>query len=323
MNLRGLRYFAAVAQARSFTKAAARLNVAQPAVSRQIQNLEADLGVDLLKRTRNGVELTGAGDFFLQRVMPLLVELDQAKDLLSHQSEAQVKDVAIGLTTGEGLAVAPMLIRRWAEMFPAAKLKIVEGLAPLIYSGLQNGSIDIGVAPEPLSFAGIWTRPLFEEPLVLIGPMNPVPPMPDIGSIDLTDIQALLRLPLIAPSSPNPLRGNIEALSQAYEVEANVAVELDSMAIIKDLVRRGVGCALTTYAHLANEIEHDMVRVLPVEAPGFWRNVSLFGLLRKDGSTPNDIAIDFIEGLIIDTVEAGLWPGARVLKKCGERSGTP
>ena len=313
MNLRGLRYFAAVAHGRSFTEAASRLSVAQPAVSRQIQKLENELGVELLKRNRNGVELTGAGDFFLKRVLPLLVELDQAKELLTRQSQAQVEDVVIGLTTGEGLAIAPTLIHRWAEMFPAAKLKIVEGLAPLIYSGLKDGSIDIGVAPEPLAFEGIWTRPLFEEPLVLIASHNPTPPVAKLESIDLRDIASILRLPLIAPSQPNPLRGNIEALARRYEVEANIAIELDSMAIIKDLVRRGTGYALTTYAHLANEIEHDTLRVIPIESPDFWRNSCLFGLRPKDASTPSDIAIDFLQDLIIDTVKTGLWPGARVL----------
>lgn len=313
MNLRGLRYFAAVAQAQSFTVAASKLSVAQPAVSRQVQNLETDLGVDLLKRTRNGVKLTGAGDFFLTRILPLLVELDQAKELLSRQSKAEVQDVVIGLTTGEGLAVASMLIKRWAEMFPAAKLKIVEGLAPLIYSGLQDGSIDIGVAPEPLTFDNIWTRPLFEEPLVLIAPKISVPSLPDIDAIDHDDLAALLSLPLISPSHPNPLREKIDILSRQFNVEVNVAVELDSMSIIKDLVRRGTGYALTTYAHLGNEIEHNIVRVIPIESPHFWRNVCLFGLLQKDDSSPDSIAIDFIQGLIVDTVKAGLWPGARIL----------
>lgn len=314
MNLRGLRYFAAVAQEQSFTLAAERLRVAQPAVSRQIQNLEAELGVELFKRSRNGAQLTGAGDFFLGRTLPLLVELDRAKDLLSQQSKANVEDVVIGLTTGEGLAVAPMLIRRWAEMFPAAKLKIVEGLAPLIYSGLQDGSINIGVAPEPLAFEGIWTRPLFEEPLVLIGAKQTVPSIPDLDQIDASDPRAILRLPLIAPSSPNPLRLQIEAIAARHGVEANICVELDSMSIIKDLVRRGTGCALTTYAHISDEIEHDMLKALQIERPEFWRNVSLFGQSAKNGSGPSEIAVDFINDLIIETVKAGLWPGARILE---------
>ena len=125
----------------------------------------------------------------------------------------------------------------------------------------------------------------------------------------------LLKLPLIVPSYPNPLRGNIEVLAKKYNITLNICVELDSMSIIKDLVRRGSGYALTTYAHLTNEIDHNILKIMPIESPDFWRNVCLFGLLQDDGVQPSSIAINFIEKLILDTVEADLWPGARPIKK--------
>lgn len=310
MNLRGLKYFVAVAQSRSFTRAAAKLRIAQPAVSRQIQNLELELGVALLVRTRAGVELTGAGDFLLKRIFPLLIELDQAKALLTRQADANVDDIVVGLTAGEGLAVAPTLIEKWGRKFPAAKLKIVEGLAPLIYSGLKDGSIDVGVAPEPLVFEGVWTKPLFEEPIIMIAPKEPNKAIGSVDDVDLSNIIEVLQLPHILPSSPNPLRGSIEAIAKGYGVTLNVVVELDSMSIIKDLVRRGTGFAFTTYAHLTNEIEHDLVRVIQMPGPEFKRNASLFGLSASENLHKNSSAVLFIEELILDAVKAGLWPGA-------------
>jgi LysR family nitrogen assimilation transcriptional regulator len=310
MNLRGLKYFVAVAQSRSFTRAAAKLRIAQPAVSRQIQNLELELGVALLVRTRAGVELTGAGDFLLKRIFPLLIELDQAKALLTRQADANVDDIVVGLTAGEGLAVAPTLIEKWGRKFPAAKLKIVEGLAPLIYSGLKDGSIDVGVAPEPLVFEGVWTKPLFEEPIIMIAPKEPNKAIGSVDDVDLSNIIEVLQLPHILPSSPNPLRGSIEAIAKGYGVTLNVVVELDSMSIIKDLVRRGTGFAFTTYAHLTNEIEHDLVRVIQMPGPEFKRNASLFGLSASENLHKNSSAVLFIEKLILDAVKAGLWPGA-------------
>lgn len=310
MNLRGLKYFVAVAQSRSFTRAAAKLRIAQPAVSRQIQNLELELGVALLVRTRAGVELTGAGDFLLKRIFPLLIELDQAKALLTRQADANVDDIVVGLTAGEGLAVAPTLIEKWGRKFPAAKLKIVEGLAPLIYSGLKDGSIDVGVAPEPLVFEGVWTKPLFEEPIIMIAPKEPNRAIGSVDDVDLSNIIEVLQLPHILPSSPNPLRGSIEAIAKGYGVTLNVVVELDSMSIIKDLVRRGTGFAFTTYAHLTNEIEHDLVRVIQMPGPEFKRNASLFGLSASENLHKNSSAVLFIEKLILDAVKAGLWPGA-------------
>lgn len=313
MNLRSLEYFISVAQLGSFSRAAEQLRIAQPAISRQIQGLEYELGVELLRRTRKGAELTGAGHFFLQRIIPVLEELKQAKDVLAAQSRARVEDIVIGLTTGEGLTVASTLIRRWKETFPAANLRIVEGLAPLINSGLRDGSFDLGVSPEPLEFDGIWTLPMFKEPLVLIASRDPGHALPPVPDGPITDMGFLLRLPLISPSAPNPLRGNIKALAVAHGVEANISLELDSMSIIKDLVRRGIGYALTTYAHIANEIEHQMLRVIPVDSPDCWRNVSLFGLENADAPKPGSATVTFVKDLVQESVAAGHWPGARSL----------
>jgi DNA-binding transcriptional LysR family regulator len=216
----------------------------------------------------------------------------------------------VGLTAGEGLAVAPTLIEKWGRKFPAAKLKIVEGLAPLIYSGLKDGSIDIGVAPEPLAFEGVWTKPLFEEPIIMIAPKEPNKAIGSVDDVDLSNMIEVLQLPHILPSSPNPLRGSIEAIAKGYGVTLNVVVELDSMSIIKDLVRRGTGFAFTTYAHLTNEIEHDLVRVIQMPGPEFKRNASLFGLSASENLHKNSSAVLFIEKLILDAVKAGLWPGA-------------
>lgn len=311
MNLRGLRYFVEVAQSGSFTKAAENLRIAQPAVSRQVQNLEAELGVSLLTRTHSGISLTGAGDFFLKRVLPLLLQLDQASALLRQQARADVDDIVVGLTAGEGLAVAPTLIEGWRRKFPAAKLKIIEGLAPLIYAGLKDGSVHIGVAPEPLNFEGVWTKPLFEEPIVLISPKSPNDVSRSLEDVDLTDMSRVLGLPLILPSTPNPLRGSIEMIACRHGVPLNVAVELDSMSIIKDLVRRGSGFAFTTYAHLVNEIEQDLVQVIEIPGTEFRRNASLFGLKGPEHLSADDNAVQFIETLILEVVEAGHWPGAR------------
>lgn len=205
------------------------------------------------------------------------------------------------------------IIGRWKETYPAAKLRIVEGLAPLIISGLREGSINLGVAPEPLDFEGIWTLPLFKEPLVLIASKDAGHALPPIPEGPVSDIAFLLQLPLISPSTHNPLRGNIEALATLCKVKANISVELDSMSIIKDLVRRGIGYALTTRAHIVNEIEHDMLRVIPVESADCWRNVSLFGLANSDSPRPGSETVLFLQGRIGESVRAGQWPGAKAL----------
>lgn len=313
MNLRSLRYFAAIVQAKSITKAAEKLHIAQPAVSRQIQNLEEEIGVKLLKRSRSGIELTGAGEFMLQRVLPLLAELDQAKELFSKQAIAEVQDLVIGITAGEGVTIAPALIAGWSKQFPAAKIRIFEALAPTIYANLKERAVNIGVVPEPLGFPDVWSRPLFEESIVLIAPNDDTDSGMPYQSFDNVDVQAALSLPLILPSHPNPLRIRIEGIAERYRIDLNITYELDSMSIIKDLVRRGNAYAFTTYAYLTNEIEHDLLRVIDMPGDIFKRNISLVGLTQSEQFTAGSRAVSFIEDLIVSTVREGQWPGAKLL----------
>ncbi|OED50684.1 LysR family transcriptional regulator [Leisingera sp. S232] len=313
MNLRSLRYFSAIVQAKSITKAAIRLRIAQPAVSRQIQNLEAELGVKLLKRSRAGIELTGAGEFLLQRVVPLLAELDQAKELLSKQAKAEVQDLVVGITAGEGATVAPALISGWSKQFPAAKIRIIEALAPAIYSNLKDGEADIGVVPEPIEFPDVWSVPLFEESIVLIAPNQGVESGMPYQPFHAVDVREALSLPLILPSYPNPLRVSIEQIAKKYRVDLNITYELDSMSIIKDLVRRGNAYAFTTYAYLSNEIEHNLLRIVDMPDDVFKRNISLVGLKQSPRFSEESRAVAFIEEMVVSTVKDGKWPGAKLL----------
>ena len=311
VNLRSLRYFAEIVRLNGITAAAESLRIAQPAVSRQIQNLEKELGVKLFERSRKGIELTGAGEFLHKRVVPLILELDQTKHLLTEQAKADVTDVVIGLTAGEGATVAPILIDAWSQRFPAAKIRIVEALAPTIYDQLKSGALDFCIVTDPMRFPDIWTKPLFEEPIVLIAPTEDAGGVLPFQDLEDLNLRKALSLPLVLPSRPNPLRTTIEDIAAAHGITIDVTYELDSMSIIKDLVSRGNAYGFTTYSYLSNEADMQKLRVFELPDAAFKRHISMMGLF--DGPTnPSDSAvIEFIEGRIIQTVADGQWPGAK------------
>jgi DNA-binding transcriptional LysR family regulator len=126
MELRHLRYFQAVATALSFSRAAESLRVAQPAVSRQIADLEHELGVVLLNRDRHKVTLTPAGQSFLRESEALLSHAKEAADKARRIARGEAGELTLGFMTAPTFGFLPALIREYRSLYPNVRLKIVE-----------------------------------------------------------------------------------------------------------------------------------------------------------------------------------------------------
>src|SRR5262249_21379247 len=126
MELRHLRYFVAIAEERSFTRAAERLWVAQPGLSTQIRRLEAELGVQLFDRHTRGVELTGAGELFLERARTALAAADIASSTGHDLADGLVGSVRLGVVSGAGWTGTSALLGEFCRERPAVELTVVE-----------------------------------------------------------------------------------------------------------------------------------------------------------------------------------------------------
>ncbi|KJR01990.1 LysR family transcriptional regulator, partial [Gordonia sihwensis] len=168
MELRHLRYFAAVADTCHFGRAADRLHIAQPALSYAIRQLEAELGVSLFARTTRQVTLTAAGEFLKGEVDRILVGIDAAVDGVQRVAAGRSGVVRLGLT---GIAVfshLPRIARAVRSELPHVELRIVSDLlTPDQCDRLRDGAIDLGVLRPPVVGEGIEVRTIDVEPLVL------------------------------------------------------------------------------------------------------------------------------------------------------------
>jgi DNA-binding transcriptional LysR family regulator len=171
MELRHLRYFVAVAEECHFGRAARRLHIAQPPLSQQIRQLEAELGVQLLTRSTRRVELTPAGARYLDRARSILAGVAAAGEEAALVAEGRIGRVAIGFTGSATYELLPSLSRTLRQQSPGLELDLRgELLTPSQVEGLLDGTLDVGFLRPPVQAPEIEVHPLRREPLVVVLP---------------------------------------------------------------------------------------------------------------------------------------------------------
>src|SRR5579862_4931582 len=166
MELRHLRYFVAVAELGSISRAAERLFIAQPPLSTQIKDLEEELGVQLLLRLPRGVRLTAAGTAFLDEARHILDRSERAKRLArSHRSSRDMS--RIGYVQSAGHRILPRLIQHLRVAQPGSEFDVREMITTRQLVALQQGEIDVGIARLPLQTARVTLLAELSEPFCL------------------------------------------------------------------------------------------------------------------------------------------------------------
>src|SRR5262245_16161046 len=176
MELRHLRYFIAVAEEGHITRAADRLGMQQPPLSRQIREIERQVDVQLFLRKARGVELTEAGRALLAEARAILANIDRAVETTRRTARGEQGQICVGVTpTGAFYPFVPRVIRAFREAFPRVSLTLEESLSPELVEHLRNGQIDVAFLRTPLTDAeGFFITPLLEEPLVVALPSGHV-----------------------------------------------------------------------------------------------------------------------------------------------------
>ena len=165
-SLARLSCFVAVAEELHFGRAAERLHMTQPPLSRQIQQLEGELGVQLIDRTTRNVMLTPAGVAFLPDARRILQLAEGAAQTVKRIPAGDLGTVVVGFTAASAHAVLPRLLERAREKLPDVKLELREMVTAVQIEGLMTGELDLGMARPPLNRPGLVSRPLLHEQLI-------------------------------------------------------------------------------------------------------------------------------------------------------------
>jgi DNA-binding transcriptional LysR family regulator len=241
MEIRQLRYLVALAHDLNFTAAAARSNVAQPALSRQIRRLEAELGTALVDRTPRRVQMTAAGQLLAERAIAILDQLDAARLEVTHATQLEIGGLAIGATQTPGPLDLGKLLFDFHAMYPRIDLAVREGLSLTIADQLRADEIDLGFVseiPEPARH-GLDLQLMASEPLVVS-----LPPDHRLAASRLVDFSDLREESFVLFPEGATIRTTFDRLAATHGIDPHVAFVTSDTDRMCELVALGLGVSL-------------------------------------------------------------------------------
>lgn len=237
MELRHLRYFMAVAETRNFTRAAALLGVSQPPLSRQIRDLESEMGVQLLQRDTRPVVLTDAGRVFADQARQILAQVDLLTQSMHHMSSPRF---AVGVVGSIMQGAMPRMIRAFREACPHVEVELLELTTLEQVAALKEGRIDAGLGRLRIEDADIRRTLLYAEPLVLATPAGIGV---KAGKATLADVSG--KVLIVYPSVPRPSYADqVLALLADKGIRPSRLVEVREVQTALGLVAARAGVAI-------------------------------------------------------------------------------
>jgi DNA-binding transcriptional LysR family regulator len=247
MELRRLRYFEAVARHRHFTRAADELHVAQSALSHQVQQLEAELGVELLNRTTRSVEPTEAGLLVAARARVILSETQALSEEIDELRGLIRGRVTVGALLFGGELDIPALLANFTDTYPSVEVGLREGTAQRMIDGLEDGSVDLAFVLETRPPEAFDRLALSSEELAVV--MSPGHSLADSKPMRIT---ALAGERLIGFEHGSSVRQLVDEAFERAGIAPQVALEGNDLALVRALVAEGLGLAILprTFAEL-------------------------------------------------------------------------
>jgi len=241
IELRHLRYFVVLAEELHFGRAAQRLHIAQPGLSQQIYALESELGVSLLARTRRRVELTTAGQVFLDEGRRAIVQIERAENLSRRAGSGEVGRLTIGGTESATWDLLPKLIHEYRQQYPNVDLVVREMVTPAQVAALRTGEIDAGLSRTPIDPEGLIARTIRQEKIGLL-----LPETHRLARRRTIPLTALEGEPLIIhPSLSRPSWADVMiSLCRNAGFEPHISHQASKTSLAASLVAAGLGLTL-------------------------------------------------------------------------------
>ena len=308
MDLRQLRYFIAIIECGSFSRAALQLNVAQPSLTQHVQKMEAELGAKLLLRGRSGVSPTEEGALLVERARAIIGDFGRIREEVASVGREPSGTVRIGLPTTVSDILSVPLITRCTDLYPGLKIIIAEAMSGFVVDWLTTRRVDIGVVYAHLSEPELRCQPLLQEELVVLIPNSE-------KSGDVMPVSALSDRRLILPSSAHGLRNMLDTVFEAHGLDLLPVIELDSYSNIKRLVEAGYGCSILPFHAVAREHAEGKLGVMRVNEPELSRRVYLVQDESRPPTRAAQIVAQLIGEMVGELIAKGNWPGARDLRR--------
>lgn len=304
MDFKQVAYFIAIAEKNSFSAAAEHVHVAQPALSTQIANLEAELGVTLFDRHGRGVSLTAAGKIFLQHAYDISRHIDCARVAMRDATTQPTGSVTIGLPMSTSTVLAVPMIARVRERFPKIHLCVADGMSGDILTWLREGRLDLAVLYEADHLLPVPSRPLIEDDLYLFGRPTQDLPMPGTE----ISFRALAEFPLYLSTRSHSLRVLLDHTARALGVTLEYTGEIDSIPQLKELIYRNGGYTVLPRIALGSDVPDD-IRLLRVSNPDLRLRSSIAMTPQRQASRATKCVFNLVPAIIRYMLRHNQWPG--------------
>jgi LysR family transcriptional regulator, nitrogen assimilation regulatory protein len=298
MDLRSIRSFVQTADCGSITRAAASLGVAQPALSRHIQGLEAELGMQLLVRLPRGVRLTGAGRQFLDHCRRALRELERGREELRTHGASAGGQVILGVSPTLGPLLVPGVVDRVRRQCPQVTLKIVEYFSTLLFDGLLTGRIDVALLTNPSATRMLRLNPLLAEPIVVLAAREPR------DGRRFYTLAELSRTPVMVTEA---IRAIVDDQIGRYGARLNVEFEVNAVEAIGRLLLRGVGPAVMPVSTFHADIAAGRIVAFPIADVNVHRNLMLAHPAERRLSAATEEVSQIVTGEVSTLFDGGVF----------------
>lgn len=268
MDSRQLRYFAAVYEAQSVSRAAETINIAASALSHHLTNLEAELATSLFVRKPRGMQPTAAGERLYEHARGILRAINAAQEDIRDESREVSGEVSVGMSYSAVKAIGVDLMKAVLTDYPKLKLSISESLSGSTLVHLMSSEVDLAVVYNPPNDPKLRNQPILEEEMLCIG-------KPEIigDTDDPITFEEMLDLPLILLRQGLSARALLDDASLLKRLESRARLQLNSVQAISGCLSEGLGCIVGTNLFMREPLKAGTLHARPIIEPRLTRTL--------------------------------------------------
>jgi len=318
MELRQLRYFVAIVDHGSLSRAARVLHIAQPALTQQIRQLEEELEAQLLHRSAQGVIATDAGKTFYEHAQAILKQVTDAKSAVAQSNDKPSGTVALGIPQSVSGALALPLLTAIRATYPEITLLLTEELTGNLIVQLKSGRINLAVLFDDGDgqLSPFASTPMVEEEMMYITRADSQYGVKEgKGKSRSVTLAKAIKAPLILPGLQHGVRPRIENVVRAHGMSLENVIEINSVAILKSAILADIGATILPVAPLLSEIERGDMVAYPISGERMVRTLALCA----SKNIPLTNAAAAVERLVLDVTDdlcsKGRWLHAEALAR--------
>lgn len=307
MEMRQLRYFVAIVDCGSLSRAAALVHIVQPALSQQMTQLEEELGAQLLRRSVKGVTPTDAGLALYRHAQQILKLAVDTKNVVRASDAGLSGRVKLGLPSSIAMVLVGPLIAALEERFPQIVLEVYESPSSYLAAHLINERVDLSVLVDDVVLPGIEAVPLVDESLWFVQPRKR--PLLRVGQS--VSLEAIASVPLMLTTSVTTLRGIVDRAFADAGVAPQIKAEASSVHTVLAMVAQGRAGTLIPHSALAWHAAAQLLKQTVI-APHIVRRATI-AHSRLNRLPPAAACVQAVlQSVVEELVRSGQWDGARI-----------